>query len=413
MERARAFLSAQEAAALFRKGRGQRGQRVEGELALDPGEVFQLPDDLEVEYLNLKGSATLTCLPCGLRCYELNLAETKIASLPADLRVESILDLSNCEELTALPAGLQVGSLVLRGCRSLEALPEDLTVWFLDMTGCWSFRSWPKRATIRSGRVNLRGCAALTSLPEYLGPLAALNVRDCPGLRSLPEGLRITGWIDVAQSGLAEVKRIPKSLCDVEMRWQGVRVEPRVILQPETITVAEILAETNAERRRVLLDRFGYPRFMTETRAELLDEDTDPGGPRRLLRGIAGGRAVGDVVVLLPIDGAAVLSARAAGHALVPPGGRVDRRLRRAGPVSTAPGNLRRRTVTISENASVFYQLPVQDFQGEDDWHGIDIAYRLRTGWDDEPDHMRHPSRYFGPARGGPKTDGPRDRHVG
>ncbi|HWY76760.1 MAG TPA: hypothetical protein VN281_14150 [Verrucomicrobiae bacterium] len=249
MEHVRVSLPAKDAAALFREGRGQRGMRVEGELALGLSTSIQLPDDLEVEYLNLKGCAALTCLPRGLRCFELNLSETKIRSIPADLKVESILDLSNCEELTSLPDGLQVGSLVLRGCRSLEALPNDLTVWFLDMTGCWSFRHWPKRAAIHSGWLNLRGCTALTSLPEYLGTLAALNLRDCPNLRSLPEGLKITGWIDVAQSGLAEVKQLPRSLQSVEMRWQGVRVEPRVVLQPETITVAEILAEVNAERR--------------------------------------------------------------------------------------------------------------------------------------------------------------------
>ena len=69
----------------------------------------------------------------------------------------------------------------------------------------------------------------------------------------------------------------------MELRWQGVRVEERIVLRPETISVDEVLAEQNAERRRVLLDRFGYPRFMKETRASLLDEDRDSGGIRQLL----------------------------------------------------------------------------------------------------------------------------------
>jgi hypothetical protein len=278
-------ISAKEAHSLFVHGKGEPGTRVEGELAFhEEAPRLQLPADLEVEFLNLAKCPALTRLPQGLRCYELNVSETKIASLPTDLRVESILNVSSCEELTELPAGLQVGSLMLRGCRSLEALPERLDVWFLDLTGCWSFRRWPREATIRSGRLNLRGCTALTALPEYLGPLAALNVRDCPNLRSLPEGLRISGWIDIAQSGVAETKKLPRSLKGVEMRWQGVRIEERVVLCPETITVEEVLQEDNAERRRVLLDRFGTARFMKETKAELLDEDRDPGGPRQLLR---------------------------------------------------------------------------------------------------------------------------------
>src|SRR5262249_25288169 len=154
----------------------------------------------------------------------------------------------------------RVGTLILRGCSALETLPEELDVWFLDMTGCWSFCRWPKRAAIRSGRLSLRGCTALRSLPAYLGVLAALNVRDCPLLRELPDQLRITGWIDIAQSGLAETKKLPKSLQGVDMRWQGVRVEERILFRPETISVEEILQEQNAERRRVLLDRFGTMR---------------------------------------------------------------------------------------------------------------------------------------------------------
>src|SRR5205807_2217177 len=50
------------------------------------------------------------------------------------------------------------------------------------------------------------------------------------------------------------------------------------------ITLEELLQEKNAERRRVLLDRFGIARFMKETKAEVLDEDEDPGGKRQLLR---------------------------------------------------------------------------------------------------------------------------------
>ena len=227
---------------------------------------WKLPNNLDAEALDSQWAISRNCRE-GLRCYELNLSNTRVSKLPDDLSVESILNLSGCTELVELPAGLKLGTLHLRGCQSLAALPEDLDVWFLDLTGCWNLHTWPKRAAIHSGRLTLRGCTALTELPAYLGPLAALNVRDCPNLRNLPEQLRITGWIDVAQSGLAETRRLP-ALHGVDLRWQGVRVEERVILNPETITVEEIFAEQNAERRRVLLDRFGVSRFMTETEAQ-------------------------------------------------------------------------------------------------------------------------------------------------
>ncbi len=38
--------------------------------------------------------------------------------------------------------------------------------------------------------------------------------------------------------------------------------------------------------------------------------------------------------------------------------------------------------MTISENATQFYDLPVVDFEGESDWKGTDHAYRIRTDWD-------------------------------
>ncbi len=276
---------AQEALKLLLKGEGWPGMRVTGVLQFPEGsENVQLPSNLHVELLDLSQCKELDELPAGLSCFELNLSGTKVRTLPVDLAVESILRLAGCEELVELPAGLSVGSLDLRGCRSLAALPEGLDVWFLDMTGCWNFRTWPARAKIRSGRLTLRGCTALASLPAYLGPLAALNVRDCPNLRALPDSLRITGWIDVAQSGLADLRSAPRALRGVALRWQGVAMEERIVFQPETIALAEILAETNAERRRVLIDRFGVSRFMAEANAEVLDTDEDRGGPRRLLR---------------------------------------------------------------------------------------------------------------------------------
>ncbi len=269
----------------MRKGKASAGLCVEGTLKL-VGEAnqFRLPPEMQVEVLDLSECRSFRALPPRLHCYELNLSNTKVPELPDDLVVQSILSLANCEELSRLPAGLTVGALNLRSCRSLTALPERLDVWFLDLSGCWSFNGWPQRATIRSGQLNVRGCSALTSLPDYLGTLAAVNVRECPNLKTLPDSLRITGWIDVAQSGLTKAKHLPRSLKNVDLRWQGVRIDERIFLRPESISVAEVLAERNAERRRVLLDRFGIARFMKESGAEILDRDADVGGPRQLLR---------------------------------------------------------------------------------------------------------------------------------
>ena len=247
--------------------------------------TFPLPAGLQADVLDLHGQEWLEELPPGIKAYELNLAGTGVRSLPDDLEVENKIDLTRCEYLESLPAGLRVGSLILQSCTSLTALPEDLDVWSLDLTGCWALCRWPARAKIHNGRLLLRGCTALTELPPYLRNLAAVDVRDCPNLRRVPEGLQISGWLDVAQSGLVEDESsLPSSLADVQLRWGGIAIEREYAFHPERMDPQAILADTNAERRRAMLDRYGYPRFMRDVGAAVLDEDTDPGGQRQLLR---------------------------------------------------------------------------------------------------------------------------------
>lgn len=252
--------------------------------ARDPSRPVHVPAGFQWDSLQLAECQSTISLPENLSAYELNLSRTVLRSVPSGTTVRSILDLSNCHELDSLPTGLRVGSLRLQGCRSLTQLPEDLSCWFLDLSGCWALQKWPARAQIHSGNLNLRGCTAITYLPNYLGVLASLNVRDCSNLNELPENLRISGWIDIAHSGLANLKQIPKALQNVDIRWQGVRIPERLWLNPESIRIKEIVSESNAELRRVLIERFGQSRFMEESGAEVLDQDRDAGGERRLLR---------------------------------------------------------------------------------------------------------------------------------
>ena len=243
--------------------------------------LAQLPEGLEVRHLHLAGCTGLVGLPAGLRCYEIDASRTGLRSLPADLRVESRLDLVDCTELIELPAGLKVGSLALRGCTSLAALPEGLDVNFLDLRGCVRLAAWPDATTIRIGRLDLGGCRRIAELPAGLGRLAQLDVSDCTGLKALPEGLQVGSWIEIANTGITS---LPESLGGVNLRWRGVPIDERIAFRPDAIGVREILDEENAGRRRVLLERVGIERFLDEVDARVLDEDRDPGGVRRLLR---------------------------------------------------------------------------------------------------------------------------------
>ena len=73
----------------------------------------------------------------------------------------------------------------------------------------------------------------------------------------------------------------------------GVRVDAKVIEQPESITVEQITGERNAELRKALIQIIGVGEFLDRTKAEVLDEDTDRAGmPRRLLRFDSGQGAI-------------------------------------------------------------------------------------------------------------------------
>ena len=66
----------------------------------------------------------------------------------------------------------------------------------------------------------------------------------------------------------------------------GVPVAARVVERPETMTVAEIDAQQNAEVRRVMIERFGCDRYLRESGAEAVDAEPGIGTLyRRRMRG--------------------------------------------------------------------------------------------------------------------------------
>ncbi|HLZ60188.1 MAG TPA: hypothetical protein VKR06_24825 [Ktedonosporobacter sp.] len=275
-------VTSEQARRLILNGEAPAGLNVSGGLDLsDCTSLTTLPAGLRVKRLVLDECSSLRELPRDLQCFDLSMHATPITSLPADLKVEYRLDLSNCDMLEALPAGLKVGSLILRECTSLRALPEDLDVFFLDIPGCVGLTGFPARGPARMGRLNMRGCTRLCALPSWLKRLSQLDVSGCSNLQALPEGLQVSSWLDLAHT---PIKSLPASLQGVQLRWRGVAINERIAFHPETFSAQEVLNERNTEVRRVLFERVGYETFMEQAHAEVLDQDQDPGGTRRLLR---------------------------------------------------------------------------------------------------------------------------------
>jgi hypothetical protein len=280
-------VSAEEAHALVLHGEAAGGMRVDGSLEfrdeaglrrLPPGlkvrrlrlvscpNLEALPDGLDVRSLEMTDCPRITTLPSRLHCYEILARRSNLSTLDGDLLVDYRLDLGDGKRLTRLPARLKAGALILSGCTALETLPEGLEVCFLDLQGCLRLTRWPRAMTLHIGRLSLAGCARVTQLPPGLRRLAHLDVSGCPGVTRLPPGLRIDSSMEVAGSGL---KRLPRSLKGVRVRWRGVEVGERVAFRPETLAADDIL---------------GFEWFIRHAGAETLDVDHDPGGERRLLR---------------------------------------------------------------------------------------------------------------------------------
>ena len=55
--------------------------------------------------------------------------------------------------------------------------------------------------------------------------------------------------------------------------WHGVRVPERVILSPHTLTAQEIASEGNAEVRRVMIERYGWDRYLHDQGATPVQSD--------------------------------------------------------------------------------------------------------------------------------------------
>jgi hypothetical protein len=61
--------------------------------------------------------------------------------------------------------------------------------------------------------------------------------------------------------------------CDLENLyfWRGVMVPERIIVSPESMTPKEIMTEQNAQVRMVMIERYGFDRFMLDAGAKTLD----------------------------------------------------------------------------------------------------------------------------------------------
>ena len=76
----------------------------------------------------------------------------------------------------------------------------------------------------------------------------------------------------------------------------GIAVTEQIVMRPETITLNQIESQENAEIRRIMIERFGYERYLRSSDARLIDSCPDD----HSLKGLRTAKlwAIGDVVML-------------------------------------------------------------------------------------------------------------------
>jgi hypothetical protein len=164
---------------------------------------------------------------------------------------------------------------------ALEHLAEGLSVRRLIVSGCRRLSLLPRSVVASAVDLDISHCDSITELPGNFSRLETLDISGCNRLEGLPDGIRVRSRIEVAGSA---VRSLPWSLKSVRVSYRGMVVSDRIVFDPDSITVDDVLGEMDLAMRSILLDRMGIERFVKQSRAVVFDQDRDSGGERRLLR---------------------------------------------------------------------------------------------------------------------------------
>jgi hypothetical protein len=52
----------------------------------------------------------------------------------------------------------------------------------------------------------------------------------------------------------------------------GIRLNEQIVMRPETLTIHQIKSEADQDKRSIMIDRFGWPRFLEESNAKCIDK---------------------------------------------------------------------------------------------------------------------------------------------
>ncbi len=265
--------------------------------------IEKLPPKMEIkELIHLESCSkitsleSITCLETG-KLTSLIIDNCPIEELPYFVDVSYVIKLSKLPLKVLKEGFLTARSIVITNCKKLERVEALLSVRkTLSFRGCKKLEEFlaPPEEFYN---LDLTDCETLKALPEKLyfslNGQAKLVLTNCFAMKKLPASLEFNGRMEV--SGCA-VKRLPNLMSQCRVLWHRYRVPQEVVFAPEKLSWESILTEPNAEIRRLMLERVGIDKILSQAQAKVIDSDKDAGGVRSLLEITINNNIVGQIV---------------------------------------------------------------------------------------------------------------------
>jgi len=253
--------------------------------------ISTLPEEMVIiESIHIESCSQLTQWPVRMDCLEseglerLTIYNCATPKLPQQIVARDRIHFVNLST-KELNSNLIAKSIFIRKCRELEKVSGTITTSKLSFNNCTRLRTFsalPQKIQV----LDLSNCQSLEALPDSLvfrskwPDRNELILTNCKELRNLPTKMTFSGRLEVSGCGLTG---LPKKMRKCSVLWRGHWVPPETIFYPETLTPQDILTQSNAEIRRLMLERVGIDKVLNNAKAITINTDTDVGGPRSLL----------------------------------------------------------------------------------------------------------------------------------
>lgn len=213
-------------------------------LSLIDSSIKCLPDDLDVQFLEIIRCPNLKTLPDRLYLSSLQIEDSNIDRLPEDFSCSESLSLKNCPLLKKIPDTCIAFSnyLTLYNCPLISVLPKIRVIFGdLNIIGT-QIRKLPDHIKI-GGSLTVNE-SSLETIPADIRVGSYIDLRDCKKLQSLPDGLMVNGSLILSGT---PIQQLPKALIvegNLNIMATGIKSLPSDLLVRQQIIGIGLQSQT-------------------------------------------------------------------------------------------------------------------------------------------------------------------------